>query len=298
MRWIIRLPLLLLLFNPTQASDSPPWVQVSDDTGRTVSVAQPVQRIISLAPHITENLYAIGLGERIVGAVSYSDYPEAAQNLSRVGGYNQIDLEGIISKQPDLIIAWLSGNPRAQLEQLERLGLTVYYSEPRRFSDVADNLRRLGQLGGVAEHAATVADEFEAAIDELRQHYAQRPAVRVFYQIWEQPLMTINREHLINEAIETCGGVNVFADLERLAPRISREAVLERNPDVIIGGGMGEDNPAWVQAWQRWPQLTAVAQNQLFFIPPSLIQRHTLRLLQGTRLLCDQLERARRPELG
>ena len=268
-------------------------LQVVDDKGRSVRLDQPAQRIIALAPHITENLYAIGAGERIVGTVSYSDYPPAAEQIPRVGGYNSFDLEGIIAKQPDLVIAWFSGNPRAQLEQLERLGLTLYYSEPRCFADVADNLRRLGQLTGYSPQAEAVAQRFEADIQQLRSRYGKRPPVSVFYQVWEQPLMTINRDHLIHEAITTCGGVNVFANLERLIPRISREAVLERNPEAIIGGGMGEDNPEWVQAWRRWPQLNAVAENHLFFIPPSLLQRHTVRIVEGMTMLCEHLDSVR-----
>ncbi len=268
-------------------------LQVVDDKGRSVRLDQPAQRIIALAPHITENLYAIGAGERIVGTVSYSDYPPAAEQLPRVGGYNSFDLEGIIAKKPDLVIAWFSGNPRAQLEHLERLGLTLYYSEPRRFADVADNLRRLGQLTGHSSQAEAAAQRFEADIQQLHTRYGERPPVSVFYQVWEQPLMTINRDHLIHEAITTCGGVNVFADLERLIPRISREAVLERNPEAIIGGGMGEDNPEWVQAWRRWPQLNAVAENHLFFIPPSLLQRHTVRIVEGMTMLCEHLDSVR-----
>lgn len=268
-------------------------LQVVDDKGRSVHLDQPAQRIIALAPHITENLYAIGAGGRIVGTVSYSDYPPAAEQIPRVGGYNSFDLEGIIAKQPDLIIAWLSGNPQAQLEQLERLGLTLYYSEPRRFADVADNLRRLGQLTGYSPQAEATAQRFETDIQQLRSHYSERPPVSVFYQIWEQPLMTINRDHLIHEAITTCGGVNVFADLERLSPRISREAVLEHNPEAIIGGGMGEDDPEWLQAWRRWPQLNAVAENHLFFIPPSLLQRHTVRIVEGMTMLCEHLDTVR-----
>ena len=284
---------LFILAASAHASTPITKLQVIDDKGRLVSLPQAAERIIALAPHITENLYAIGAGERIVGTVSYSDYPPAAEQIPRVGGYHQIDLEGILAKQPDLVIAWRSGNPQAPLQHLEQLGITVYYSEPRRFADVADNLRRLGQLTGTALQAEAVAQRFEADIEQLRNRYGERAPVSVFYQIWEQPLMTINRDHLIHEAIATCGGVNVFADLPRLAPRISREAVLERNPDAIIGGGMGEDNPEWIQAWRRWPQLNAVAHNQLFFIPPSLLQRHTVRIVEGMTMLCEQLDTVR-----
>lgn len=287
------LSLCLLVTVSADTHTAPRTIHVVDDHGRSVRLAQPAQRIISLAPNITENLFAIGAGALIVGTVSFSDYPPEAEELARVGAYNQLDLEAIVASQPDLVIAWSSGNPRPQIETLERLGLTVYYTEPRRFEDIATTLHRFGQLSGQTTQAAAAIAQFEARYRALHDEYAHRAQVRLFYQVWEQPLMTINREHLIQQAIETCGGVNVFADLDRLIPRISHEAVIAQNPDALVGGGMGEDNPAWMEAWRQWPHLQAVAQGHLFFIPPSLLQRHTTRILDGTALLCEQLEQVR-----
>ncbi|SFX49790.1 iron complex transport system substrate-binding protein [Marinospirillum alkaliphilum DSM 21637] len=268
-------------------------IQVTDDTGRTLQLAQPAQRLISLAPHITENVFAAGAGDLLIAAVKFSDYPEAATHLPRVGSHTQMDLEGIVALQPDLILAWHSGNPRAQLEQLERLGIPIYYSEPRSFAEVAENLRRIGTLTGHQATAELAATELEQGVAAVKTaHQGLRP-VRVFYQVWEQPLMTINREHIIHEAISLCGGENIFADVDALIPRISQEAVIQQNPEAILGGGMGEANRAWLDNWQRFESLQAVQDNKLYFIPPSLLQRATPRMLEGTRLVCEKLQQAR-----
>lgn len=266
---------------------------ITDDTGQVLQLTQPAQRIISLSPHLTENLFAIGAGNLIVGAVEYSDYPEAAKKLPLVGGYDQLDVEGIVALQPDLIIAWHSGNPVAQLERLAGLGIPIYYTEPRSFAAVSHELRQLGRLTGKEAQAEKAALAFEQGAEQLKAEYAQQRPVRVFYQVWEQPLMTLNGEHLISEGLSLCGGVNIFADLNQLVPVISREVVLAQNPEVIMGGGMGEATPAWLESWKKYPSLQAVQENKLYFIPPSLVQRPTPRFLQGTKIICDKLQAAR-----
>lgn len=268
-------------------------VRVTDDLGQTVVLAQPARRIVSLAPHATETLFTAGVGSRIVGAVSYSDYPEAAKTIPRVGGYHNLDLERIAALKPDLVVAWAGGNPPAQIERLRALGLTVYVSEPRKIEDVAYNVERLGALAGDAKAAREAAATFRRRHERLRARYANRPAVKVFYQIWNQPLMTVNGAHLISKAIALCGGVNVFHDLPALAPKVDLEAVLAADPEVIVASGMGQARPDWLDDWRRWPQLRAVRDGNLFFIPPDIIQRHSPRILDGAESLCRDLERVR-----
>ncbi len=268
-------------------------VCVKDDTEREICLAAPAQRIIALSPGATELLYAAGAAEQLIAAVSHSDYPEAAKALPRVGSYNRFDLESILSLQPDLLIGWHSGNPTEQLAQLEALGLTVYYSELRGFDDVSRTLRRLGTLAGTEARANAAADDFQQGIEALRRQYQHAKPVPVFQQIWVNPLMTVNDEHLISEATRLCGGVNVFGALPRLAARIDHEAVLAANPEAIIAGGMGEDNRSWLNDWRSFSGLLAVQRDNLFFIPPSTLQRPTPRLLDGTRLLCQHLDTAR-----
>lgn len=272
-------------------------VKVTDDTGQLLQLPKPAQRIISLSPHITENLFAAGASDLLVGTVEYSDYPAAAKQIPLVGGYNQLDIEGLVALEPDLIIAWHSGNPLAQVKRLAGLGIPVYYTEPRSFAAVSHELRQFGRLTGREASAEQAAVAFEEGVTQLKSRYAQQREVRVFYQVWEQPLITLNGEHLISQGIALCGGVNVFADLKQLVPVISREAVLEKDPEVIMGGGVnegeGEVDPTWLTNWKRFDSMQAVKANKLYFVPPSLVQRPTPRFLQGTQIMCEKLQQAR-----
>lgn len=255
--------------------------------------AAPAQRIVTLTPHLTELIYAIGAEARLVATVEFSDEPPAARDLPRIGNYQAIDLEALISLNPDLILAWHSGTPPALMQQLTRLGLRVEASEPRLLEDISAELRWLGQLTGHQQQAEAAASAFEARLAELRTRYQQATPLRVFYQIWDQPLMTINGQHFIHQALEVCAGENVFAHLGPLTPRLSREAVLLANPQVMLSGGMSETTTEWLTAWQDLPAIEAVAQQQLYFVPPSLVQRPTPRLLDGIEAICDQLALSR-----
>jgi len=266
---------------------------VRDDSGADVCLSKPAQRIIALSPGATELIYAAGGGDQVIAAVSYCDYPEAAKALPRVGSYNRFDQEAILAQKPDLLIAWIEGNPAEQLAKLKSLGLTIYYTQLNDFDDVSSSLERLGKLAGSETQAKLAADKFRAGIAELKARYSQSAPVTVFQQIWSNPLMTVNNEHIISEATRICGGVNVFGNLPNLSARIDNEAVLAADPEAIIAGGMGEENRDWLDEWLRFSGLTAVRRNNLFFIPPSTIQRPTPRLLEGTTLLCQHLETAR-----
>jgi iron complex transport system substrate-binding protein len=268
-------------------------IVVIDDSGAAVRLAAPAKRIVSLAPHITETLFAVGAGERIVGTVDYSDSPEAAKKIPRVGGYSRLDLEAVAALKPDLVIAWESGNAKAHIDKLRALGLPVYISQPNHIDDVATALERFGQLTGQADAGRAAASHFRARLAALHGRYAARPTVRTFYQIWKQPLMTVGAPQIISDAIKLCGGENVFAALPTMAPTVTVEGVIAANPEAIVASGMGDSRPDWLDDWKRWTSITAVARNNLFFIPPDLLHRHTPRLLDGTERLCQHLETAR-----
>jgi len=260
--------LLWLLLPPAGAE-----IRVTDDTGQPIILDKPAQRIISLAPYITELLFAAGAGEAIVGVTAFSDYPEAARSFKQVGGGGGLDLEAIMALQPDLVVAWQSGNPRGQVERLQSLGITVFFSEPRRLQDVPATLRRFGRLAGTESAAAVQVDSFNRRYAELHDKYAQRPKVSVFFQIWDQPLMTLNGEHLFT-------------------PQIDVEAVLLANPDVIVIAADDSDS-SLLAAWQRWPQLSAVKQGHVYAIPREQLVRHSPRILDGAERLCELLDVAR-----
>jgi iron complex transport system substrate-binding protein len=272
-------------------------VAVVDDTGATVRLDRPARRIITLAPHLVETLFAAGAGDRLVGTVDYSDYPEAARSVSRIGGYSRLDLEAVVALKPDLIIAWQTGNAPANIDKLRGFGFPIYVSQPDRLEDVAGEIERLGRLAGTSAVADTAARQLNARLTSLRERYGSRPVVRTFYQIWKQPLSTVGGKQIISSVIRLCGGENVFDDLEAIAPVVSVEAVLAADPEAIVASGMDEARPEWLDDWTHWPTLTAVARGNLFFVPPELIQRHTPRLLDGAEQLCRHLEtaRSRRP---
>jgi iron complex transport system substrate-binding protein len=266
-------------------------IRVVDDTGKPVSVAQPARRIVSLAPHVTEMLFAAGAGSYVLGASVFSDFPDAARQIPRVGGAQGLDLEFIAALRPDLVVAWHSGNPAWSLEAIERLGIPVFRSEPQDLEDVATNIERLGQLAGSAEAARRASASFRRRHQALRTTYMQRQPVSVFFQVWDQPLMTVGRAHLISRVIKLCGGVNVFAALPSLTAKIGVEAVLRAQPQVIIAAGPPDSRA--LERWRRWPQLDAVRGDHLFLIPHERIARHTPRVLDGAEQLCQALEEAR-----
>lgn len=272
-------------------------ITVTDDTGATLTLSAPAQRVISLAPHVTELLYAAGGGSKIVGAVSYSDYPPEAKQLPRVGDNKALDLERIVALRPDLIVVWRHGNAQQQLDRLRELHVPLFFSEPHHLDDVAVSLTKLGQLLGTSAAADQAAAAYRRDIARLRAQYASRPPVSVFYQVWNKPLMTLNGEHMVSDVITLCGGRNVFAALEPLVPTVSTEAVLAANPEAIVTSAPGATQPdtslPQLDTWRAWPGLTAVMRNNLFAIDGDLINRPAPRIVQGAQQLCLALETAR-----
>lgn len=266
---------------------------VADDAGRVVVLAQPARRIVSLAPHLTELLFAAGAGRQVVGTVEYSNYPPEARQVARIGDSAQLDLERIVALKPDLVVVWRDGNAQRQLEKLLHLGIPVFYNEPRRLADIARSIEQLGRLAGTDELARPAAGAFLARAAALRRRYAGRDPVRLFFQIWDQPLMTINGEHLISDVIRMCGGQNVFGDLGPLTPKISVEAVLAADPEAIGGGSAEAGRVGNLNAWKRWSRLTAVVRGNLFLIDSDLISRNTPRILDAAEQLCEHLAAAR-----
>lgn len=279
----------MLLAFPALASP----VCATDDLGKEICLEQPAQRIAALSPGATELAWAAGAGDQVVAVVAYSDYPPAAKKVTSVGSHTRMDMERLLELQPDLVIGWVTGNPTEQLATLREMGVPVFSIEPRSFEAVSDTIERLSALAGTEAAGFAEAERFRKGITDLRARFSGADAVPVFYQVWDEPLMTVNRDHLIGEMIELCGGDNVFGHLERLVPRISAEAVIAANPEAILAGGMGEENRHWLNRWQSFPSLTATERDNLFFIPPSLVQRPTPRMLEGTRLFCEKLEVAR-----
>lgn len=282
---------LLLITAVSQAHDHSRCAV--DDRNREVCLYDPARRIATLSPGATELTYAAGAGDQVVAVVSYSDYPPEAKHVASVGSHTRIDLETLVGLAPDLVIGWVTGNPAEQLETLEALGMPVFYIEPRDIEGVASAIERLARLAGTENDGRAVANNFRNHMAALEARYSNRDPVPTFYQVWDEPLMGVNDHHLIGQVVKLCGGENVFGGLSRLIPRLDDESVLAANPEAIIAGGMGEENRHWLTHWEQYSQLSAVSLNNLFFVPPSLIQRPTPRLIEGTQILCEKLEQAR-----
>jgi iron complex transport system substrate-binding protein len=267
-------------------------VSVTDDAGKTVTLDRPAQRIVAIAPSLAELAFAAGAGARLVGVVRYSDFPPAARGIPQVGDAVQVDLERIVALDPDLILAWKSGNQAVDLERLERLGYPVLVTEPRRLSDIGRVLRMIGTLAGTRSEAERAAGEFERGIQGLRGRYAKAPTVRVFYQIWHRPLLTVNGAHMISDVITLCGGENVFADVSQLTPAVSLEALIAAKPEVLLGGGSAGGEKEFAEYW-RASALSPLRDLPAHYVNPDVIQRQTPRILEGTRAVCAALEQVR-----
>lgn len=266
-------------------------VAATDDAGRRIVLPSPATRIVSLAPHATELLFVAGAGSKIVGVSDYSDFPAEARHLPSVGGSMQLDLERIVTLKPDLIVAWQSGNSPKQIARLRTLGFAVFESEPRRFDDVASSLERLGALAGSTQ-GREQAIQFRSRLNALRERYAGRSPVTVFYQIWPSPLMTLNDSHIVSEALRLCGGRNAFGNLRALAPTLSREAVVKADPDVIFASDERVDA---FDRWRAFPRMKAVRSGHLFRIDGGVMNRAGPRLVEATETLCERIDRARQP---
>ena len=264
-----------------------------DDNGDEVRLAVPAQRIISLAPNITEVLFHIGAGDQIVGADEYSNYPEAAKQILRVNNHAAANYELILSLKPDLVIAWQSGNGDKIISPLRKLGIPVFVVETREIERIPNLFRRFGQLSGNNELAQQRIEEFTQRLQLLGDAQIGKSVVRTFYQIWDQPLITLNGKHMVSDVIELCGGVNVFADAAPLVPYVNIESIVAADPQVIIAGGSQDEQSSWFSSWQKWDGISAVQHKQIYLIPADLMQRHSVRILDGAQMMCDYLDNAR-----
>ncbi len=292
-RLFLALTALALLVTPWLVAQAAP-VTVTDATGQEVSLPSPAKRIVSLSPHITEQLFALGAGDALVGAVEWSDYPQAALAIPRVGSSSAINYEVVLRLDPDLVLVWLTGNGEQVANRLRSLGLTVHVQEPERLEDIPRVMADLGMLTGRESEARAITEGFTTRIDTLRQSYAGRSPVRVFHQIWNQPMITLNGDHLVSDIIRLCGGVNIFAEAPALVVNTSLEAVLLRDPQLIVVSEADGEPPPWIGDWKKWPGITAVANDQVRVIDPDLLHRHGPRIADGAERMCEFVEMARR----
>jgi len=254
------------------------------------AAAEGPTRIVSLAPHLTELLFAAGAGPRLVGASEWSDHPAAARALPRIGDALRLDFERILALAPDLVVAWESGTPVTNVRRLESLGLRVISLRVETLEDIPRAIEQLGEIAGTSAEARLAAAALRRGLAELAQEFAGRRPVDVFVQIDEQPLFTVTGRHLISDLLALCGGRNVFAELPGVAPAVDLEAVIARNPQVILVTSARGDPQA---QWARWRRIEAVRTGNVISVPPDEVTRATPRALAGARILCERLDQAR-----
>lgn len=252
------------------------------------------ERIISLAPHITELLFSVGAGNEVVGVMSFSNYPEAANSIPIIGSHDKLNYEQIISLQPTLAIGWQGGNSSDAMDRLRDLGIRVESYAPHTLEDVGESLRWIGEISGHKEEGEAAAQNYFNRLEALREMHLSHPGISVYYQIWHEPQMTVNGQHLITDVIQMCGGSNIFSDAIPLVPKVSMESILQRNPEVIVMAGVPGEQPERINRWQRWTALDAVQKDNLFEVHPDLLHRHSARILDGAEALCSALDIAKR----
>ena len=289
MKWLAA---LLIAFPAFQAAAE---VRVTDDIGNEIVLPAPAQRIVSLAPHATELLFEAGAGTRVVGTVQFSDHPAAAREIPRVGDSANVDLERVVALRPDLLVVWWQGNSQKHLEKLRSLGIPTFNSRPRMLADIPDAIERLGKLAGTSQTAHDAAQAYAVRLDALQRRYAARPPVPLFFEVWDRPLMTINRDQIISDVIRVCGGRNVFGDERLLVPTVDLEAVVAAKPEAIVKiaePGSGDD----FGLWKKIPGFDPVARGNLLLLRSDTLVRPSPRILEGASELCEALEavRARR----
>ncbi|MDA8365278.1 MAG: cobalamin-binding protein [Gammaproteobacteria bacterium] len=285
-RWI-GLALVLL------ASGAHARIRVTDDRGTEVVLARPAQRIVSLAPDVTQLLFAAGAGSHVVGVSAFSDHPRAARALPRIGDSRHLDLELILSLHPDLVVGWASGNSPQDIARLRQLGLPVFMTEPARLAQIPGLIEKLGRMAGTETQARHSAAAFRAGLRALRSEYGGGRRLTVFFQIWSEPLMTLTRRQMVNDVLDLCGGKNVFARLSGIAPQIGREDVVRADPDVIIISEPRSIAAADLKRWRRVRVLRAVREHHLYVVRPGLIMQPGPRVLEGARAVCADLASAR-----
>lgn len=263
-----------------------------------LAFANKQQRIVALSPHLVEILFDLGVGEQIVGALEFSDHPIAAQSIPRIGGAQGINIEKLIALEPDIVFVWQGGNQAKDIEQIKRLGFNLVFSNPKQLFDLADEINHFGKVLNLETKAQEVTKKYVTRLSKLQNTYADQRAVNVFYQLWPEPLMTINGSTWINQLLTVCGANNVFSTNSSPYPQVGIENVIKAQPEVIIVPAQHDrmkeiESSEQTLFWQQWPEIPAVNKNNFIIVNADLLHRNTPRMLLGLEPLCQQIHKFR-----
>ena len=286
---------LTLSLNFFFAAQSGAAITVQDDAGKTVTLPSPATRIATLAPSLTELVYAAGAGAKLVAVSAYSDFPAAAKSLPQVADYSGVALESLLVQKPDLVIAWKSGNRESDLQRIRSFGIPVYAAEVVQMSDVPRALRQIGLLADTAALAESAARVYESRTAALLLAHRGKAKISVFFEIGRLPLMTINAHHAISEGIALCGGVNVFADAPILVFTPSREALIRLQPQVILRPGSKDKDADKADRLAGYDGIKAAAEHRIYNIHADSILRQGPRFIDGVTQICAALDAVRTP---
>jgi iron complex transport system substrate-binding protein len=264
-------------------------VTVRDDTGQTLSLPSTPSRIISLAPGATEMLFAAGAGEHVIATVQYSDEPAAAKQVPRIGDVVAIDMEKLVALRPEVVVVWPGGGNPAQIEEIGRLGFPLYRQQVNALADLPGSLRRLGALAGTGAIAEQAARNIEARLAALSHTYEGGRHPSVLLQVWNHPIYTVGGTHLMSDALRLCGVRNVFGDLRDLGPAVDVEAVVARNPDIIVAAAPPGAGLEWLADWRRFTTLRAVRNGNLVTFEDQRLTRLGPSVVSATEGLCKIL---------
>jgi iron complex transport system substrate-binding protein len=277
---------------PTAASPADAPIVLNDDAGQRVSLPHAPRRIISLAPGATEMLFAAGAGDRVVATVEYSNEPPAAKEVPRIGDVTAVDIERLVAMHPDLVVVWPGGGNPAQIDKIAQLGIPIYRQQVNRLADLPVSLRRLGALAPGSSVADRAARNLEESLARLAHEYSGGKHPAVLLEVWNRPLYTVGGTHLMSDALTLCGGRNVFGDLKELGPVISTEAVIARNPDIIVAVAPPGEGESWLKEWERFGSLTAVRNGRLILFEDQRFVRLGPSVVAATEGLCKALKGA------
>lgn len=285
--------LLCLIVAQAAAATAPGTFSITDDTGRPVALARPAARIVALAPGAAALLFAAGAGDRIVATIEYADEPDAARRLPRIGDVQAIDMERLVELRPDVVVVTEAITSPLIVERVRGLGLPVYATRYTRLDDIAPSVARLGRLAGTSDVADAAAARLAGALAAVRAEYAGRAPLEVLYQVWNRPIYSIGGPHIVTDALATCGAHNVFADQSVAAPALGIEAVIARDPDVIVVSAPRAVAMPWVEEWRKFPRLAATAANRLYVFDDPRLDRMGPAAIDATANLCRILDAAR-----
>lgn len=271
------------------ASPANPALVLNDDTGRRVTLPHLPQRIVSLAPGATEMLFAAGVGDRLVATVAFSDEPAAAKQVPRIGDVTAVDIERLVALHPDLVVAWPGGGNPAQVEKISELGIPIYRQQVNRLSDLPASLRRLGALASDRAVADRSARALEESLQRVAREYGGGKHPTVLLEVWNRPIYTVGGTHLMSDALTLCGARNVFGDLKELGPVVNTEAVIARNPDIIVAAAPPGEGKRWLEEWKRFGSLNAVRNGRLIAFEDQRLSRLGPSVVSATEGLCKAL---------